>query len=377
LCKSCNKANGGFFQEGKCHICGGACDSIDGLIAKAAAMLKSEHGVRSFCISTNIPKDWLTREEDVWDVTLERKSESVKNALNRRIADGLRKACGLRYDSGNGECRAVFDLSADAQGITIERMPLFIFGRYRKHVPGLSQSRWMCVKCGGRGCDSCKGKGKNYESVEERIGEPAREAADAQGYVMHASGREDVDATNTAGRAFVLEVSGPKIRDVDLGKLAKDIGKSEEVSVEGLAYVRRNEVEFVTESHFDKAYEAELEFSREIGEADVEKIKTLEGRTILQQTPARVAHRRADLVRHRKIKQIEVLEPDSGARGRSRTARVLIKAEAGTYIKELISGDEGRTRPSISEIIGGTAKCTKLTVTEIDDGFLNFCFEAL
>lgn len=366
LCKSCNKANGGFFQEGKCHICNSACDAVDGLIAKAATALSDE---KSFCISTNIPKDWLTREEDVWDVRL-RKSESVKNALNRRIADGLRKACGLEYDSANGECRIVFDLSAEPK-INVERMPLFIFGRYKKHVAGLSQSRWMCAKCEGKGCDSCKGKGKNYESVEERIGEPVKKAADAQGYVMHASGREDVDATNSAGRAFVLEISGPKKRDVDLGKLAEEIATGGEVSVDGLAFVRRSDVELITESHFDKAYEAEVEFGRDMSEADIRKIKALEGKTILQQTPARVAHRRANLVRHRKIKQLEVLK--SGGK----TASVLIKAEAGTYIKELISGDDGRTKPSISELVGGPAKCTKLTVTQIDDGFLDFCFESL
>jgi tRNA pseudouridine synthase 10 len=371
LCKLCNKANGGFFKEGECHICDGACDSIDGLIAKAAAMLASER-IKSFCISTNIPKDWLTREEDAWDVTLGGKSESVKSALNRRIADGLRKACGLRYDSGNGECRVVFDFSSKDPEISMERMPLFIFGRYKKHVAGLSQSRWMCAKCEGRGCDSCKGKGKNYESVEERIGEPTKEAADARNYVMHASGREDVDATNTAGRAFVLEISEPKKREIDLGKLKEAIAGSGEVSVEGLAFVHRSEVEFVTESHFDKVYEAEIEFGRDIGEADIANIKTLEGKTILQQTPTRVAHRRADLVRHRKIKHIEVLKSGNG----NRTARVLIKAEAGTYIKELISGDGRRTRPSISEIVGDSAKCTKLAVTEIDDGFLDFCFQA-
>ena len=49
----------------------------------------------------------------------------------------------------------------------------------------------------------------------------------------------------------------------------------------------------------------------------------------------------------------------------------LIKAEAGTYIKELISSDEKRTTPSFAEVLGFGAKCTKLNVSRIEDGFLD------
>ena len=209
-----------------------------------------------------------------------------------------------------------------------------------------------------------------YESVEERIGEPFKKALIADEYTMHASGREDVDATNTAGRAFVFEIKNPKKRKIDLGAVANEIaggvGKGKEVEVVDLAYVSRTFVELVTESHFDKEYEADVEFGREIDEKDGEKMRSIAGKTLLQQTPTRVAHRRADLVRSRKVKEFEII----GMEGK--TARLRIKAEAGTYIKELISGDQGRTKPSIAEILGTSAVCKKLVVTEIDDGFLDF-----
>jgi tRNA pseudouridine synthase 10 len=132
-------------------------------------------------------------------------------------------------------------------------------------------------------------------------------------------------------------------------------------------------VELITESHFDKTYEAGVEFGRAVGgkkadgaEEDSALIRSIEGRTILQQTPTRVAHRRANLVRHRKIKHIEPvgLQDNRGT--------LIIKAEAGTYIKELISGDNGRTKPSVAELLGTSAVCTKLAVVDIDDGFLDF-----
>ncbi len=365
LCATCNSANGSSFEEGECHICKGAAMKT-GDMAKEAAALLGKEGVKTFSISTAIPKDWLIREEGIWD----RKAggaESIKNLLNRSISAALRKASGAEYSS-DGECRLVFDYSKGS--VELQRNELFVFGRYRKLAAGLSQSRWKCAKCDGKGCPQCGGKGKYYDSVEERIGEPFRKAADAQDYVMHASGREDVDATNSAGRGFVLEIKNPKNRKLDHTAIASEIAASGEVSVSDLRIVSRGFVEVVTESHFDKTYRAEVEFGRTIGDDDVAKMAALEGKTILQQTPARVAHRRADLVRHRKVKRLETADVNGNG------ATLTIKAEAGTYIKELISGDNGRTNPSIAGLIGTTAICKKLDVGKIEDGFLDFCLSA-
>ncbi|MGC8812345.1 MAG: tRNA pseudouridine(54/55) synthase Pus10, partial [Candidatus Aenigmatarchaeota archaeon] len=42
-----------------------------------------------------------------------------------------------------------------------------------------------------------------------------------------------------------------------------------------------------------------------------------------------------------------------------------VKAEAGLYIKELITGDEGRTKPSVQEILGNKVKKINLDVIKI------------
>jgi len=332
------------------------------MVDEAAAMLSKEDA-ESFSISTMIPKDWLVREEAAWDRNLRDKTESLKNMLNRSIAKSLREKTSLPYVS-DGDCRAVFDYKTGKA--SIERNALFIFGRYRKHVTGISQSRWICARCGGKGCEGCRGKGKNYESVEEKIGEPVKRAAQAVDYVMHASGREDVDATNSAGRAFVLEVKEPGKRAIELKRIAGEIAEGKEVSVSGLKIVKRGFVELVTESHFDKTYRAEIEFEKEITADDRKMIEGIEGKTILQRTPSRVAHRRADLVRHRKIKEIKVVDAEG------RRAVLEIKAEAGTYIKELVSGDNGRTEPSITGLVSA-AECKSLEVTKIEDEYIDFC----
>lgn len=325
---------------------------------KKAIELISKEDAKSFSISTIIPKDWLIKEEDVWDKKIAKETESIKNYLNRHIVNSL-KETKLRY-LADGDCRLRFDYKKGE--VELELNELFIFGRYKKHKTGLSQSRWICTECNGKGCKRCDGKGKNYESVEEKIGEPVKRATTAEDYVMHASGREDVDATNSAGRAFVLEIKKPKIRNLDLNEMKKKID-SKEVSVIDLEIVTRGFTEIVTESHFDKTYRAEALFGKEV---DKKVIEALSGKTLLQRTPTRVAHRRADLVRHRKVKKVKVVEVQKNK------AVLEIKAEAGTYIKEFISGDNGRTNPSIAGILSTSAECKSLDVVETDDEYINF-----
>jgi tRNA pseudouridine synthase 10 len=343
----------------------------EGMVEEAEKLLAIEKP-GSFSISTIIPKDWLAMEEKAWDSKIS-SSESIKNHLNRKISSELKKSIGARYES-EGECRAVFDYSSGK--VELRRNELFIFGRYRKLAAGLSQSRWKCSGCDGKGCAKCEGKGRFYDSVEEKVGEPVKRAAGADDYVMHASGREDVDATNSAGRAFVMEIKNPKNRKINLDSIAGEIAGGGGVSVGDLRIVPRSFAEVVTESHFDKVYEAEVEFGRGLDEDDLKKMRSLEGKTILQQTPTRVSHRRANLVRHRKIKHVEVVNIGQGT-GERKLATLIVRAEAGTYIKELISGDNGRTKPSVAELLGTKAECKKLNVSMIDDGFLDFCLEAI
>ena len=50
-----------------------------------------------------------------------------------------------------------------------------------------------------------------------------------------------------------------------------------------------------------------------------------------------------------------------------KTFNMKIKTEGGLYIKELISGDEGRSQPNVSEILGVEAVCEQLDVLEVSE----------
>jgi len=235
-------------------------------------------------------------------------------------------------------------------------------------VPGISQTKWTCRKCSGKGCEQCKKSGRLYHSVEEEVGEALKESCKAEEYTMHSSGREDIDVMNTAGRPFIMQLKNAKIRIPDFDSVSKKLEKNKKVKVIDFKTAKRSDVELVSASHFDKKYYAVVEFENEINAKDVEKLLSLKGRIIEQKTPKRVKHRRADIIRKRKILELKILS-SSG-----KTAEIEVTTEPGTYIKELISGDEGRTEPNFSSITGVPAKCSELKVTGIFDDFLDFYF---
>ena len=80
---------------------------------------------------------------------------------------------------------------------------------------------------------------------------------------------------------------------------------------------------------------------------------------IKQNTPTRVLHRRADLERIRKVHSAELESYDET------TAFLVINCEGGLYVKELISGDGGRTIPSVASLIGSEAKVIELEVIKV------------
>lgn len=86
----------------------------------------------------------------------------------------------------------------------------------------------------------------------------------------------------------------------------------------------------------------------------IKSILSLEGVKLAQRTPERVAHRRADLVRRRTVFEVhrpvvEMMEDGS------REIEVTMRCESGTYVKETVHGDSGRTQPSIASLL--KAKC--------------------
>src|SRR3989442_9723731 len=112
-----------------------------------------------------------------------------------------------------------------------------------------------------------------------------------------------------------------------------------------------------------KTYRALFRKARWVDEAKLKgTIPVLVGEPIAQRTPGRVVHRRADTTRARRLLSAEVVGIDGDR------AEIRVTAEAGTYIKEWVHGDGGRTRPSLAERLGAACEVLELDVLDVHDG---------
>jgi len=289
--------------------------------------------------------------------------ESIKHEFGRLLGKAIAKRTGKEADYLKPDLVVVFNPFIDKVRIQIN--PLFVAGRYRKLLRTIPQSKWYCSDCRGRGCEKCGGTGKLYpESVEELSSKQLLQAAQGEEAFLHASGREDIDARMLGrGRPFVIEVSKPKKRFIDL-KLIEDqvnfdaVGK---VEVSGLRFATKDVVRHLKKGEgAQKEYSLLAEFENELSIQDLHKIEEqLSGACIKQQTPQRVLHRRADLIREKYIYQVKVKKVSL------KRALLEILCQGGLYVKELVSGDEGRTVPNVSNLLNNRAKTLKLDVLNV------------
>ncbi len=240
-------------------------------------------------------------------------------------------------------------------------------GRYRKLVRGLPQTIFHCPECRGKGCERCDGFGRiTRDSVQDWIARVAMPRFKARRNKFHGAGREDMDVLMLGtGRPFVFEMSKCKRLDVDLEKLAADIAERSEGAIELLEmrYCDKTRVAVVKETLHAKTYRLKVDFPEGAPDAEAVAAKldnlVRRGRIeITQRTPQRVAHRRAD---RNRVRWITVEKWEVAGDG----ICIDLDSAHGTYIKEFVSGDEGRNEPNLADLLGAPALCTQLDVLRI------------
>jgi tRNA pseudouridine synthase 10 len=133
------------------------------------------------------------------------------------------------------------------------------------------------------------------------------------------------------------------------------------VEVEGLRLATYDMVERVKELDASKTYHAEVAFGEPVTSDQLaDAVAALDGATVEQYTPQRVDHRRANITRTRTVHSISADLTDD------HHATVEVHGEGGLYIKELISGDDGRTEPSLAGLLGVAAEVTALDVLAVE-----------
>jgi len=344
-----------------CWFCEGLLDEIE-YFAHLISEALQEYEFETFLVGSKIDEDILQREKELWDFSKSDDREPIKMEINREVGKILEKKLRKTVDFEKPDIIAIINTAFDVVNLQIKS--LFIYGRYKKFKRGIPQTKWPCRICRGRGCKSCNYTGKTYEtSVEEIISKKAVELTKGTDESFHGCGREDIDALMLgSGRPFVLEIKNPKKRNVDLKLLGKEINSyaKDKVEISSLRFSDRKEIARIKNAEFQKTYRVVIEGEKHINKEKLkEAAQILQGKTIKQLTPTRVAHRRANKVRDRKIYNCNV-ESVAGF-----IARLTIETQSGTYIKELISGDNRKTKPNVSEMIGIPCKVKELDVIDI------------
>ena len=337
------------------------CENVFDLMPRFAdAVADNVNSVRSdnFLVGSRVEPEIAEKEKALWERYGLDNAESIKTELNREIGKLALPKINRPVEFKNPQVVACIDTRfAD---VTLDIAPVFVAGRYFKYSREIPQTIWPCRVCKGKGCPRCGDTGKMYQtSVQEIIGDIALEMSQGEEHFFHGMGREDIDACMIGnGRPFVLEISKPRKRDIDLDELEKRANMSELAGYVGLHYVPREAVQEYKAADPDKTYKARVKAEGKVNKERLYEVAlSFKNVRIDQRTPRRVEHRRADLVRNREVRWVEaeMIGDD--------VFDLTVNADAGTYIKEFVSGDDGRTVPNFSDALG--VKCTVQTLDVI------------
>jgi len=363
-----------------CWVCELESERVDWWAEQAATAVRG-YDFNTYQVGTKVPplleeNDALLRE----DVGLAPDAgEALKTELNREVGKRIGDLTGAEVEFGRPDVQFTLDLATDEIDVNVNSA--FVYGRYRKLERDIPQTKWPCNDCNGTGrwqgqpCEGCDGSGFRYdESVEQLSAPVVVDAMDGEAGTFHGAGREDVDALMLeSGRPFVIEVDEPRVRDIDVDQVEEDINDFADgkVEVEGLRLATHEMVERVKELDASKTYRMDVEFDEPVDDGDLQAaLDELEGTTIHQETPQRVAHRRADLTRTRAVYGA------SGDLVDETHADIRIHGAGGLYVKELISSDEGRTEPSLSGLLDVESVVTALDVVDVQGEDEPFADEA-
>ena len=353
-----------------CWVCEGRCDEFDEWAGRAAEAVEGTE-FATYNVGTRPPplieeNEALLREEAGLAADA---GEPFKSEFNREVGKRVGRLTETTVSFDRPDVQFTIDLAADDLDATVNST--FVYGRYRKLERDIPQTEWPCRECEGSGrsgvdpCDHCGGSGYLYDdSVEEYTAPIVEDVMDGTEATFHGAGREDVDARMLGtGRPFVIEVEEPRRRRVDTDRLEADINAFADGAVEvtGLRLATHEMVARVKELDAAKRYRAEVTFETAVtADALADAVAEIDGATVEQYTPNRVDHRRASLTRERDVYEAtaELADP--------RHATVEIHGAGGLYVKELISGDEGRTEPSLAGLLGVGAEVTALDVLAVE-----------
>ncbi|MEM3609920.1 MAG: tRNA pseudouridine(54/55) synthase Pus10 [Candidatus Anstonellales archaeon] len=358
------------FNSENCELCKGKWNSYVNLLKSAfLAIEKLNNNLQkkiTIGIATTIHIDLAINE----NFFLDKINISTKTLINLIIKEKIKQFDKFIMSIQPQNAQLMLTIDFVSNNYVISNNPVFILAKYNKYSRNICQNIWFCEKCYRKGCENCNYTGVKYESIAAICERGIKKIMKIKKFFLHANGREDVDVRTLGnGRYCVLEFKPTKFYEtIDLTSLENAIneeGSKFGIKLKLIKIVNRSFLNVVTESEFDKHYKAIVKTERTINENDLINLNNrLIYTTISQRTPLRVAKRRADLIRKKTIKEVNCELIDE------HTFIMKVKCQSGTYVKELIHGDKGRTKPSVSEILNTKAECVELDIEKFEDHFI-------
>ncbi|ASJ06852.1 tRNA pseudouridine(54/55) synthase Pus10 [Thermococcus pacificus] len=326
----------------KCGLCGNVFERIPELVER---MKEASAGIEfdTFLVGSRFPAEVREKEEVIWREFGIETGEPINREFNRELG----KAFGLA--TGKDTARnpdVVFIVEPYSAELELQINPIYVYGRYRKLVRGIPQTPLP-----------------DFEDSVASIICRAFSGASGGKCVFKGAGREDVDVRMLGnGRPFIVEIKRPRRRKLDLKSIAEEINASGRVEVLDLSFVAPKEAEEVLTKNHRKEYLALVLVEDGVTPEEAEEVaRKLKGLEIHQRTPWRVRKVRADKVRVKRVHEAEARWLDE------KHFELRLVTDGGLYIKELVSGDKGRTKPSVSDLLGKPAWCERLDVLNILD----------
>ena len=270
-------------------------------------------------------------------------TNSVKTAVESATGEDFKRHDFL---SAVGLCTYSIELS---------HSPLFVGGRYCKYSRELSQTPWFIGEVR-----------KGETSVQELICDHIQEFVRSSNVKFSSSGREDCDVRMLGnGRPFLIELLNPKKTELqrsEVDMLQSKINSSTKlVEVKKLRVLSKAAGACLKEGEQEKRkeYRALVWAPETVTQDTLDKLGAMEDTLIHQKTPIRVLHRRSLATRDRMVHKMR------GELANDHHFYLHLTTQAGTYIKEFVHGDFGRTQPNLRTIMGQEVDILTLDVCEV------------
>ena len=237
--------------------------------------------------------------------------------------------------------------------IEISPIPLYLSGNYIKLSREIGQNHFDRIF--------------NISSVDEEIKKFFSKIfcnSEKNDYTFNAAGREDRNVRMlNSGRKFIYEIFNVKKKfGKDFEKLNEEFNKeSSLVKIKDLKLSNKGEYNKLKKEDTDKIkkYIAVVYISKKIEKNEINNL--IKDKLNLKQiTPIRVLHQRSLKEREKQIISLKEIEKIN-----EHFYTIQIIASAGTYIKEFINGDLGRTFPNLGSLLNCECDILQLDVEDI------------